>query len=127
MVPPKKKSGGVRSGELAGQRMGPPLPIQFSPNWSVNSSRAVRLKCGGALSCWNHNRNLSFTGTIASSKSFSSSCKKVVYISPFNGPSKKKKRLHNSIVDNTSPDIKEPAILDVLFSHPMRILYCPIV
>jgi hypothetical protein len=29
MAPHKKKSGGVRSGDLAGQGMGPPLPIQF--------------------------------------------------------------------------------------------------
>jgi hypothetical protein len=39
----------------------------------------------------------------------------------------KKKRPHNPIVDNTSTDIKGPAILDILFPHPMRILYCPIV
>jgi hypothetical protein len=119
MAPHKKKSGGVRSCDLAGQGMG---PIQCSPNWSVNSSRAVRLNCGGAPSCWNHNRNLSFTGTIASSKSFISSCKKVVYLSPFNGPSKKK-RPHNPIVDNTSPDIK--AIL--YRGRKILIFYCKII
>lgn len=44
-VPHRKKSGDVKSGDLAGQFTGPPLPIQLSSNCCCSSSLA---------SCWNH-------------------------------------------------------------------------
>ncbi len=49
----KKKSAGVRLGDLAGQFVGPYFPIQFWLKMPANRLRAARLLRDGAPSCWN--------------------------------------------------------------------------
>ena len=49
--PEEKRSGGVRSGDLAGHAMyGDPLPIHLAGNYSSKNVRIMLVKCGGAPS-----------------------------------------------------------------------------
>ena len=64
-LPPDKKSIGVRSGECGGHCTGPPLPIQRLGKTLFRYSPTSRAKCAGALSCWNHNRCLTCSGTFS--------------------------------------------------------------
>lgn len=56
MHPKKKKSSGVRSGDLAGHLRGPNLPIHCAPNVSFSHCLAVVTECAGAPSNWYHIR-----------------------------------------------------------------------
>ena len=60
--PQIKKSIGVRSGERGGHCTGIPFPIQRLGKTLFRYSLTSRVKCAGALSCWNHNRCLLVAG-----------------------------------------------------------------
>ena len=81
--PQRKKSSGFKSGDLAGQRIQPPRPIQRFEKVSSRYSRTTRLKCAGAPSCCSHISCLMSRGT-SSNKIGSSFRKNWRYDSPVN-------------------------------------------
>ena len=52
--PQWKKSNGVRSGDLASQATGLPLPIHLPGKWWSNHRRTESVKCAGTPSSWYH-------------------------------------------------------------------------
>ena len=62
MWPHRKKSIGVRSGDLVDQARGQPLSVQRSMQVAVSCSRTCRTMWAAAPSCWNHMFLLSANG-----------------------------------------------------------------
>ena len=67
MCPHKKKSRGVKSGDLGGQGTGPPRPIHLLEYLSFITWRTAIEKWAGALSCWYHILRRILRGTSSNS------------------------------------------------------------
>ena len=68
--PHRKKSRGVRSGDLRGQAWGPSLPIHLLGKcWSRNCL-TCRAQCGGAPSCWKKHFRIGISVQLGNTKCF---------------------------------------------------------